>query len=166
MRAGVSVTMALDSILMLALLWSATNRYRWVLITIVCFVLLIEVGFIAGNLLKLPDGGWVPLALGLLLFFIMATWRQGRSALAAKVRRDDFTLAEFQRLIEQVGYTLIHNVSGAPAISLPLGWSGTGLPIGVQFSGALGSEKMLLEIAYELEAATPWIGKRPKVWVA
>lgn len=71
-----------------------------------------------------------------------------------------------QRLTEQVGYTLIHNISGAPAISLPLGWSSAGLPIGIQFSGALGSEKTLLEIAYELEAATPWIGKRPKVWVA
>ena len=71
-----------------------------------------------------------------------------------------------QRLTEQVGYTLIHNISGAPAISLPLGWSSGGLPIGIQFSGAMGSEKMLLEIAYELEAATPWIGKRPGVWVS
>jgi len=71
-----------------------------------------------------------------------------------------------ERLIEQVGYTLIHNVSGAPGMSLPLGWSSDGLPIGVQVSGALGSEKTLIEIAYELEAATPWIGKRPGVWVS
>ncbi len=70
-----------------------------------------------------------------------------------------------ERLINQVGYTLIHNVSGAPAMSLPLGWSSNGLPIGVQFSGANGSEKMLLELAYEIEAAQPWVGKRPKVWV-
>lgn len=70
-----------------------------------------------------------------------------------------------QRLTEQVGYTLIHNISGAPAISLPLGWSADGLPIGVQFSGAMGSERMLLEIAYALEAATPWISKRADVWV-
>ncbi|OYX45073.1 MAG: hypothetical protein B7Y90_18955 [Alphaproteobacteria bacterium 32-64-14] len=71
-----------------------------------------------------------------------------------------------ERLIEQVGYTLIHNVSGAPGMSLPLGWSSDGLPIGVQVSGALGSEKTLIEIAYELEAATPWVGKRPGVWVS
>jgi amidase len=69
-----------------------------------------------------------------------------------------------QRLLHEVGYTLIHNVSGAPAISLPLGWSSTGLPIGIQFSTAAGNEKMLLEIAYELEAAQPWIAKKPKVW--
>src|SRR5690606_26482960 len=39
-----------------------------------------------------------------------------------------------QRLLDEVGYTLIHNVAGTPAISLPLGWSSTGLPIGVQVS--------------------------------
>jgi amidase len=69
-----------------------------------------------------------------------------------------------ERLLQYVGYTLIHNVAGAPAISLPLGWSSTGLPIGVQISAAAGAEKTLLEIAYELEAAQPWMGKRPAVW--
>jgi amidase len=69
-----------------------------------------------------------------------------------------------QRLTEQVGYTLIHNVSGAPAISLPLHWSDEG-PIGIQFSAANGGEKTLLELAYEIEAAAPWVGRRPAVWV-
>lgn len=69
-----------------------------------------------------------------------------------------------ERLIKYVGYTLIHNVAGAPAISLPLGWSGSGLPIGVQFSAAGGAERTLLELAYEVEAKQPWIGKRPQVW--
>ena len=69
-----------------------------------------------------------------------------------------------QRLLHEVGYTLIHNVSGAPAVSLPLGWSSAGLPIGVQVSAAPGAERTLLEIAYELEAAQPWIAKRPPVW--
>jgi len=69
-----------------------------------------------------------------------------------------------QRLLHEVGYTLIHNVAGTPAISLPLGWSQTGLPIGIQFCAARGAEKTLLELAYEMEAAQPWIGKRPSVW--
>jgi len=69
-----------------------------------------------------------------------------------------------QRLTEQVGYTLIHNVSGAPAMSLPLHWSDEG-PIGIQFSAAYGAEKLLLELAYEIEAAAPWVGRRPRVWV-
>jgi amidase len=69
-----------------------------------------------------------------------------------------------QRLLHEVGYTLIHNVAGAPAMSLPLGWSQTGLPIGIQFCASRGGEKTLLELAYEMEAAQPWIGKRPPVW--
>jgi amidase len=69
-----------------------------------------------------------------------------------------------ERLLHEVGYTLIHNVSGAPGMSLPMGWTTGGLPVGIQFSAAVGAEKTLLEIAYEMEAAQPWIGKRPKVW--
>jgi amidase len=69
-----------------------------------------------------------------------------------------------ERLLHEVGYTLIHNISGAPAMSLPMGWTTGGLPVGIQFSGANGAEKTLLELAYEIEAAQPWIGKRPKVW--
>ena len=69
-----------------------------------------------------------------------------------------------ERLLHEVGYTLIHNISGAPAMSLPLGWTTGGLPVGIQFSAANGAEKLLLELAYEIEAAQPWIGKKPKVW--
>jgi amidase len=69
-----------------------------------------------------------------------------------------------ERLLQQVGYTLIHNVAGAPAISLPLGWTSGGLPVGVQVSAAKGQERVLLELAFELEAAQPWIGKKPGVW--
>jgi amidase len=71
-----------------------------------------------------------------------------------------------QRLLNRVGYTLIHNVSGAPAISLPLGWTTSGLPVGVQVSAANGQEKLLLEVAYQVEAAQPWARRRPPVWAA
>jgi amidase len=70
-----------------------------------------------------------------------------------------------ERLLTDVGYTLIHNVSGAPAMSLPLGWSKDGLPIGVQVSAAVGADRLLLELALQLEAAAPWTGRRPQVWV-
>ena len=48
------------------------------------------------------------------------------------------------------------NVSGGPAISLPLGRSKEGLPLGVQFASPLGDERTLLELALEIEAAAPW----------
>ncbi len=60
------------------------------------------------------------------------------------------------RLIRFTSSTPVQNVTGAPAISLPLGRSVDGLPLGVQFSAPIGHERRLLELAYELEEAAPW----------
>jgi amidase len=60
------------------------------------------------------------------------------------------------RLVKYVAFTPLNNVSGGPGIALPTGAAANGLPIGVHFSAAHGKERTLLEIAYELEQATPW----------
>jgi KUP system potassium uptake protein len=99
---GVSITMALDSILMLIFLFSISTRNRALQIAAISFVLLIEMVFIAGNLLKLPDGGWVPLVLGLSLLTIMQTWRHGREVLVSRTQREDFTLGEFKSLVDRI----------------------------------------------------------------
>jgi amidase len=52
--------------------------------------------------------------------------------------------------------TPVQNVSGAPAMSLPLGRSSEGLPIGVHLAAPFGHERRLLEVALELEEAAPW----------
>ncbi|WP_309231200.1 amidase family protein [Nocardia sp. SYP-A9097] len=57
------------------------------------------------------------------------------------------------RLTNYVGFTPINNVADTPAISLPMGISEAGMPIGVQLSAADGDERTLLESAFELEAA-------------
>jgi amidase len=69
----------------------------------------------------------------------------------------------FETLSEYVGYTPLQNVAGAPAMSVPLGMSSGGLPIGIHFSAAKGQEKRLLELAYELEQAQPWADRKPGV---
>ncbi|HEY0262177.1 MAG TPA: amidase family protein, partial [Chitinophagales bacterium] len=61
-----------------------------------------------------------------------------------------------KRAVEFAPYTGLQNISGAPAISLPMGISSDGLPIGVHFSAPFGQDKLLLEFAYELEQAQPW----------
>lgn len=68
------------------------------------------------------------------------------------------------RLIDYVQYTVLYNITGAPAISLPLSMSPEGLPIGTMFGAPIGREDMLLALAYELEEARPWAGRRPAVW--
>jgi len=61
-----------------------------------------------------------------------------------------------QRLVEYVSFTPLNNASGTPALSLPLGATEQGLPIGVHLMGRYGDERTLLELAYELEAAAPF----------
>ena len=58
------------------------------------------------------------------------------------------------RLLQWTAFTPLQNVSGSPAISLPLGLSAGGLPIGVQVAAPFGHDRRLLEVAFELESAT------------
>jgi amidase len=60
------------------------------------------------------------------------------------------------RLLRFASFTAWQNVTGSPAISLPLARTVDGLPIGVQVAAPLGEERRLLSLAYELEAAMPW----------
>jgi amidase len=68
--------------------------------------------------------------------------------------------ADYQQIInrleEWVAYTPLQNVTGEPAISLPLASSANGLPVGMMFAAPIGQEARLLELAYELEDARPW----------
>jgi len=68
------------------------------------------------------------------------------------------------RLTDYVQYTVLYNVTGAPAISLPLSMSSDGLPIGAMFGAAMGREDLLLGLAFEMEEAMPWSGRRPAVF--
>ncbi|MGE8408061.1 MAG: amidase [Pseudomonas sp.] len=61
------------------------------------------------------------------------------------------------------GFTVLANVSGQPAISLPLGMSDSGLPVGMMFTARLGGEDGLVRIASQLEQDQPWSGRRAVV---
>lgn len=61
-----------------------------------------------------------------------------------------------ERVSAYAGFTPIHNVAGAPSISVPMALSANGLPIGVLLSARRGKERLLLELAYEIEQARPF----------
>ena len=68
----------------------------------------------------------------------------------------------FDKLFAILG-TGLYNATGMPAISLPLGTSGAGWPIGIQFAAALGHEATLLGLAGDLERTMSWAGRMPAV---
>lgn len=67
----------------------------------------------------------------------------------------------FNAVADFAGFTPPMNVAGAASMSVPLFQGESGLPIGTMFSGRRGDDGLLLQLAYELEAARPWIGRVP-----
>jgi len=70
-------------------------------------------------------------------------------------------IEQLLRNTEFTPFTAVANLTGLPAMSLPLHWSEDGLPIGIQAIGPPAGEAVLLRLAAQLEAARPWANRRP-----
>jgi amidase len=70
----------------------------------------------------------------------------------------------FERQKRFTPYTALYNISGQPAVSLPLYWNADGLPIGVMLAGRLGDEATLISLSSQIEAARPWRDRHPPIW--
>jgi len=68
-----------------------------------------------------------------------------------------------QHVFGFIPYTPLFNVTGQPAMSVPLHWNDDGLPIGMQFVGRYGDEATLFRLAGQLEKAKPWSGRIPPI---
>ena len=114
------------------------------------------------DVLLTPVLGKAPLAIGAL-----AT--KPGELIALRILRTLPSGAVMHKLLDQIaetafdfaGFTAIANLSGSPAMSVPLHWNAQGLPIGVQFVGRYGDEGGLLRLAAQLEQARPWAARIP-----
>jgi amidase len=62
-----------------------------------------------------------------------------------------------------VAFTFIYNITGQPAMSVPLYWNADNIPIGIQFAGRFGDEATLFRLAAQLEQERPWIDRKPSI---
>jgi amidase len=92
--------------------------------------------------------------------------RTGLLALLARFGALDGTVDKIARdNLQYVPFTQLANLTGVPAMSVPLHWTAEGLPLGVQFVARMGDEARLLQLAHQLEVAQPWFDHLP-AWVS
>jgi KUP system potassium uptake protein len=106
---AVTGTMAITSLLALVV-----ARYQWgwnklVVIGVGVLFLLIDLSFFSANLIKVENGGWFPLALGVVVFTTMTTWRRGRELLLREIKQSGLALQPF---IENIAEHPPHRVPG------------------------------------------------------
>ncbi|HZQ32055.1 MAG TPA: amidase [Mycobacterium sp.] len=119
------------------------------------------------DLLMTPTLGEPPIRVGSLnLPAVMRTAAEGilRTRTTKILQVTGIADEIIQRNLGWVPYTQLANITGRPAISLPLHWTPDGLPMGVQFVAPLTGEGLLLRLARQLELAAPWAERRPPLF--
>jgi amidase len=70
----------------------------------------------------------------------------------------------FERQKRFAPFAAVYNVTGQPAVNVPLHWTAEGLPIGVMLAGRMGEEGTLISLSAQLEQARPWQDRHPPLW--
>ena len=98
---AVTGTMVVTTALAFVVVWKQWKWPLWLAVTVVAGFLAIDLAFLAANLLKVVDGGWVPLALGCAMMVLMWTWVRGAGLLTLKTRRDSIPVRELIAMLEK-----------------------------------------------------------------
>jgi KUP system potassium uptake protein len=98
---AVTGTMVVTTILAFIVIWKV---WRWSALATACLIgpfLVIDLTFLSANMLKVVEGGWMPLALGSAVMLVMYTWRRGSRILSEKTRRQELPLVELVERLER-----------------------------------------------------------------
>jgi len=111
------------------------------------------------DVLLTPTVGVPPLPIG--AYKMSTMQRQGLKLLtalpgSALLSQRAKVIEAFEPVLEAAPYTMVANVTGQPSMSLPLHWTGDGLPMGMLFTARIGDEATLFRLAAQIEQAMPW----------
>jgi KUP system potassium uptake protein len=100
---GVAVagTMVVDGMMAFLVIWRVWKWSVWGAVALMVPFMLIDFAFLGANLLKVPQGGWVPLLIGGCLFAVMFTWHKGARILASKTRRLEMPVKELIDMLKK-----------------------------------------------------------------
>jgi KUP system potassium uptake protein len=105
---AVTGTMAIDTLLVMTVARRMWNWNRLLVVVVGLALLTVDLAFFGANTLKIPDGGWFPLVLGLFLFTVMTTWRRGRELVVREIKQGGLALEPF-----------IANITEHPPVRVP-----------------------------------------------
>ena len=120
---AVALTMLLTSLLMFLAMREVWGWSLPLSIAVAGLFVAVDLSFVAANMMKVLEGGWVPLLVGATLFFAMSTWHGGRNALRKKLERDTLPLETFIASVHtkaRVAGTAIYMTSRVDVVPVPL----------------------------------------------
>jgi KUP system potassium uptake protein len=98
---AVTGTMVVTGMMAFIVIWRMWRWSPWAAAALIAPFLVIDLTFLSANMLKVVDGGWVPLALGGIVMIVMYTWRRGTKILYEKTRRLETPLDDLVRMLER-----------------------------------------------------------------
>lgn len=115
---GIAVTgNMLFTTLLAGIVFHGIWRWSWPrTIALISIFLIIDLAFFSANILKIPDGGWVPIMIGIVIFTLMTTWKSGRGLLLERLRNDAMLLEPF---IDAIGAHPPQRVHGTGIFMTP-----------------------------------------------
>ncbi|THD55056.1 MAG: potassium transporter Kup [Bradyrhizobium sp.] len=120
---AVSLTMLLTSVLMFLVMREIWNWKPPTSLVVAGLFIVVDLSFVAANLMKVFEGGFVPLVVAAVIFFLIWTWRRGRALMMQTLERDTLPLASFIKQIHgksRVPGTAVYMTSRTDVVPVPL----------------------------------------------
>lgn len=96
---GIAVTgaMTIDTLLLAVVLFQLWNWNKWLSIPLLAAFFALDIAYLSANMVKVPDGGWVPLVMGLIIFTLLTTWSRGRALMRANMTEGTLPMEVFAK---------------------------------------------------------------------